>query len=46
MAEIIALIGTLAALEMGPVTLFTNVDEVTFDIYPLSHELVVKLVTW
>lgn len=46
MAELIALVGTITALEMGPVTLYTNVDDITFDIYPLSHELVVELATW
>lgn len=43
---IIAIISTIAALEAGPVTLTTNVDEVTFEVYPLSHELTVELVTW
>ncbi len=46
LAELAALISTLAALEMGPVTLYTNVDEFTFEVYPLSHELVVELATW
>lgn len=46
MAELITLIGTITALEMGPATLFTNVDDITFDIYPLSHELVVEIITW
>ena len=46
METIIAIVSTIAALEMGPVTLYTNVDEVTFEIYPLSHELVVEIATW
>ena len=46
LAGLAALINTIAVLEMGPVTLTTNVDELTFDVYPLSHELVVEIATW
>lgn len=46
LAGLAALINTVAALELGPVTLTTNVDDLTFDVYPLSHELVVELATW
>lgn len=46
MPELIALIGTIAALELGPVTLHTNFDDLTVEVYPLSHELVVELITW
>ena len=46
MPELIALIGTITALELGPVTLHTTIDDLTFEVYPLSHELVVELITW
>ena len=46
MAELITIIGTITALELGPVTLHTSVDDLTFEVYPLSHELVVELITW
>ena len=46
MDALIAIVSTIAALEMGPVTLYTNVDDITFDVYPLSHELVVEIATW
>ena len=46
LAGLAALINAVAVLEMGPVTLTTNVDDMSFDIYPLSHELVVELATW
>lgn len=46
LAELAAIVSTIGALQLGPVTLYTNVDDVTFDIYPLSHELVVEIATW
>jgi hypothetical protein len=46
MPELISLFVTIVALELGPLSLRTNVDDLSFQVYPFSHELMVEIVRW
>ena len=44
--DILALIFSLVVFKSGPVTIETNIVDLSFTQYPLSHKITVRVAVW
>ena len=44
--DILALIFSLVVFKSGPVTIETNVEDLSFTKYPLSHKVTLRVAVW